>query len=96
LKHQQQYPQQVTQQQQPQSVPQQMHTHQAQPNQQYSQIQQLAVPQQQQQQQAPAQHQVLTGGWQSERDVADRRKMIAKMSVCFISPNVSSFCYVYT
>jgi hypothetical protein len=45
-------------------------------------MQQPPPPQQQQQQQAPPPiypHQGLNGGWQSDQDYNERRKMIAKM-----------------
>jgi hypothetical protein len=47
--------------------------------QQQQQMQQAKLAQQQQGQHQHMPHQGLNGGWQSDKDVEDRRKMIAKM-----------------
>ena len=70
-------PQQGTQHVQGTTYPPQQQQQQFQP-QQYQQQQQQPPPQQQQQQFQP-QHQGLNGGWQSDKDYNERRKMIAKM-----------------
>ena len=60
------------------SVPQQPVQYQQQQQQQQQQPQQAPIPPQQQQQQQPPKqhfpHQGLNGGWQSDKDVNDRRK----------------------